>query len=219
MSRARTYIPAAILALGCVLTLSSRQQQSVALGHPLSTLPRELDGFVGKDITISDEEQRVAGMSSYVYRVFQRDSMTGFSVYVGYYPYQTQGKSIHSPKNCLPGAGWDFMETGRRVIATPSGNLEINRSVVHNGAARALVYYWYQGRGRVAANEYRVKWDLLRDAALHGRTEEALVRIVVPILAGSTADSSLSVADARATSVAGEMIREVSRVMPGWPST
>jgi hypothetical protein len=43
------------------------------------------------------------------------------------------------------------------------------------------VYYWYQGRGRVAASEYQVKWELLRDAALRARTEEAMVRIVVPL--------------------------------------
>ena len=44
-----------------------------------------------------------------------------------------------------------------------------------------MVYYWYQGRGRVAADEYQVKWQLLRDAALTRRSEEALFRIVVPL--------------------------------------
>jgi len=43
------------------------------------------------------------------------------------------------------------------------------------------VLYWYQGRGRVEPNEYWVKWHLLRDAVLRQRTEEALVRIVVPV--------------------------------------
>ena len=41
--------------------------------------------------------------------------------------------------------------------------------------------YWYEGRGRVEANEYAVKWDLLRDAALRRRTKETLVRVVVRV--------------------------------------
>jgi hypothetical protein len=33
----------------------------------------------------------------------------------------------------------------------------------------------------MAANEYAVKWHLLRDQALRGRSDEALVRIIVPV--------------------------------------
>ena len=59
--------------------------------------------------------------------------------------------------------------------------MPVNRYVLAQGGQRALVYYWYQGRGRVAASEYQVKWELLRDAAFKARTEEAMVRIVVPL--------------------------------------
>ncbi len=53
--------------------------------------------------------------------------------------------------------------------------------MLQRGRERALILYWYQGRGRVQADEYAVKWQLLRDSALRGRSEEALVRIVMPI--------------------------------------
>ena len=56
----------------------------------------------------------------------------------------------------------------------------MNQYVLKNGPATAVVFYWYQGRGRIVANEYAVKWNLLRDAAVAGHTEEALVRVVVP---------------------------------------
>jgi EpsI family protein len=52
--------------------------------------------------------------------------------------------------------------------------------MLQRGTLRAVVLYWYQGRGRVEANEYRVKWHLLWDAAVTQRSDEALVRIVVP---------------------------------------
>ena len=95
----------------------------------------------------------------------------------------------------------------------------MNRVLLANKTVRAMVYYWYQGRGRIASSEYGVKWDLLRDAALYGRTEEALVRIVVPVNdpvmgAGTIDDAAVREADAMAMRVAAELAPAVDRVMP-----
>ncbi|MFL5576834.1 MAG: exosortase C-terminal domain/associated protein EpsI [Gemmatimonadaceae bacterium] len=215
----RRYLPAALLALGCALVWGARGQQRVPPAAPLASLPTELLGYRAADLTIGDEERRVAGMSDYVMRVFRRDSADVFSVYVGYYDYQVQGKTIHSPRNCLPGAGWEALEGGARTVSAPvdggTAPFSINRYLLANGTSRALVYYWYQGRGRVEANEYRVKWNLLRDAALRGRTEEALVRIVVPLAPPTPADPRpVETADALAQATAARLISEVARVMP-----
>jgi len=207
----RRWLPAVVLAAGCVLVGAARRQERVPLARPLETLPATIAGHVGADQTIGADEQRVAGMTSYVLRVFRRDSIPRFSVYVGYYDYQTQGKTIHSPKNCLPGAGWEALQSSPVRIAAGGREVEVNRYLLANGQARALVYYWYQGRGRIASSEYRVKWELLRDAARRGRTEEALVRIVVPIGAdGEAAGDSL------ARAVAAELAPAVDEVLPSW---
>ena len=102
------------------------------------------------------------------------------------------------------------------------GATRVNHYVLKNGAATDVVYYWYQGRGRVVANEYRVKWNLLRDAALLGHTEEALVRIVIPVHAHGAgtssspeADRAFAAADSIGDRVAQQLIREVARVLPG----
>jgi EpsI family protein len=92
--------------------------------------------------------------------------------------------------------------------------------VLKKGAATAVVYYWYQGRGRVVADEYAVKWNLLRDAALAGHTEEALVRVVVPVRASrattDTAAAARSLADANSlgAAISARLTREVARVLP-----
>ena len=72
----------------------------------------------------------------------------------------------------------------------------------------------------MVASEYRVKWNLLRDATLLGHTEEALVRVIVPVadrgaasLAAKTDASDR--ADALADSVAGRLLIEVARALPG----
>lgn len=208
------WAPAGMLSLGCLVLLSVNRQYVTPLARPLAEIPRTIIGREAIDRTISDAEQRVAGMSSYMLRwyVMPGDSLADFSAYVGYYEQQSQGKTIHSPKNCLPGAGWEALEAGERTVATPAGEVQVNRYLMGNSGERALVYYWYQGRGRVASNEYRVKLDLLRDSALRGRSEEALVRIVVPI----NSQTTIARADSLATAAAGELVPAVFEVLPSY---
>ena len=219
--RVRLLLPATVMAIGIILTISTTRQTPVELDVPLKTLPLNLAGFYGTDRPVTEEEQRVAGMSDYVFRIFARDTTALFSVYVGYYESQVTGRTIHSPRNCLPGAGWQQVESGRKSLTLDGQTVTVNRYLLANGPSQAVVYYWYQGRGRVAWSEYRVKWDLLRDAAKHGRTEEALVRIMVPLTeatAGSAAELADRVkrADDVATRVAHELLPQVARVLPRW---
>ena len=176
------WAPAVVLFVGVVLSFWVREPRSVDLRQPLDQLPRSLGGSASREIALSPEELAANGASSYLYRAYESGAGNeAFSLYVGYYASQRQGKTIHSPKNCLPGSGWEPLEA--KIVTLPAGGTEVpvNRYILANGGSRAVVYYWYQGRGRVAADEYQVKWQLLRDAALTRRSEEALFRIVVPL--------------------------------------
>lgn len=185
----RRWLLAAVLSAGALFTVGIDRQRSLPLRAPLaSVLPTELASVAGRDVTLPEKERRVAGVTEYVLRNYlATDGVapgglpSGVSVYVGYYDRQTQGKTIHSPKNCLPGGGWEPLTSTRETITTASGPITVNRYLLQNDKQQALVLYWYQGRGRIEANEYVVKWNLLRDAALRGRTEEALVRVLVPV--------------------------------------
>jgi EpsI family protein len=210
----RAYTPAAVLLLGCALVFhGTRDQVAVPLAGSLSTVLDSVPGYRIQDQHVSDEERRVAGMTDYVARMYWRpDSTVAFTTYVGYYDRQTQGKSMHSPKNCLPGAGWEILRGGTTTVAAADGPHVVNRYLLKNGAAQAVVYYWYQGRGRVVASEYAVKWDLLRDAALAGHTEEALVRIIIPV---DASDSTQAGADRLGQEIAPRLMDEVRSVLPG----
>jgi EpsI family protein len=207
----QAYLPSVILGAGCLLVAVGRSnQEAVPLRAPLSQLPALFEDYRGRDESITTEERRVAGMSAYVLRSYARDSTTAFTVYVGYYDRQAQGKTIHSPKNCLPGAGWEAVSASEQTLATALGPVRVNRYLLVNKQQRALVYYWYQGRGRVEANEYRVKLQLLRDSALRGRSDEALVRVVVPLrTAGDDAG-----AEALGAAVSSELIPRLAEVLP-----
>jgi len=206
------WAPAAMLLVGVLLTAGHATARPRPLREPLATsLPNAIGDYQGSDLTISAAERRVAGMSDYLMRSYERpgsDGADAFSLYVGYYESQTQGKTIHSPKNCLPGAGWEALTSREAQIATVLGTITVNRYLLQQGERRALVLYWYQGRGRIAANEYAVKWHLLRDSALRGRSDEALVRVIVPV------DGSEENAFRLASRVATEAVVGVANALP-----
>lgn len=215
MTTLRVWTPAALLAVGALLTVGVDQQRTMPLRVALDeAMPAYVEGFNSTDIEISAEEQRVAGMTSYVMRIFSADASdtdllaAAFSVYVGYYDQQMQGRTIHSPKNCLPGSGWDALIAQPAQIATANGTVHVNRYLLQRNKEKALVLYWYQGRGRIESNEYAVKWDLLRDAALLRRSDEALVRILVPVV--TTEEAALDLAER----VAQRIIPAVDAALP-----
>ena len=218
------FAPAAALGAGVLLISGLREQLRVPPVAPMKSIRIDAPGYpTQKDVVVQAEERRVAGMDDYVMRTFEKSPTDGFSVYVGYYTYQVQGKTIHSPKNCLPGAGWEQIDWRVLPVVAGGKTYPVNRYLLGNEGQQALVYYWYQGRGRAEASEYVVKWNLLVDAAVHRRTEEALVRIVVPIdLRGVRPDSPelkqrYARADSLATGVARQLGPQVDRVLPAPP--
>lgn len=205
------WIPGGLLASGFLLnsTLISRRSGPVELVSPIEAVATSALGAKGQDLTISDDERRAAGMTSYVMRQYEPANVLPFSIYVGYYDEQRQGKSIHSPKNCLPGAGWEPVDSRPMTITTAAGPVVVNRYQLVRSDSTAMVYYWYQGRGRVAHDEFRVKYELLRDAARYGRTEEALVRIVVRV-----GKDDVTAADRIAQDVGAQLVIQVDKVLP-----
>ena len=104
-----------------------------------------------------------------------------------YFASQRSGDTIHSPKNCLPGAGWQPLDSGRSEIALSGGrSLTAARYVVARGNERQLVLYWFQSHGKTTASEYSAKFQLVTDAIRLNRTDGALVRVVTPVLLGET---------------------------------
>ncbi len=104
------------------------------------------------------------------------------NLFIAAFRSQRNGKTPHSPKNCLPGSGWTQVDSGELPIDVGTAQpIVVNRYEVQHGDARDLVLYWYQSRDRVVANEFTAKFWVIADAIRMNRTDTALVRVIVPI--------------------------------------
>jgi|SRR5580700_11211546 EpsI family protein len=110
-------------------------------------------------------------------------SRAAAGLFVAYFKTQRTGQSPHSPKNCLPGSGWEPEATGILDVAVAGQPepIRINRFVVSHGDEKSVVLYWYQSQRRVIASEFSAKFWLVMDSIRYHRSDTALVRVTVPV--------------------------------------
>jgi len=184
--RTRLVFVLVVLAAAAIAVARADRAESVPLRAPFTQFPMELGDWRGLQLPPFDSKVlAVLGLDDYVSRYYTRPDRAEANLYVGYWKSQRQGDTMHSPQNCLPGAGWEFVAESlasfpdpRDVAAPP---VTVRRFVIQKGIEKQLVLYWYQSRGRVVASEYWSKFYLVLDAARYNRTDAALVRVVVPI--------------------------------------
>jgi len=174
----------------------------------LAALPYEIDGWRGIDgQPLASDVVSVLGVDDYVHRTYVSASGVPANLYAGYYHSQRQGDTIHSPQNCLPGAGWQPVSSATIALRSHRGDVTVNQYVIQKGLDQQVVLYWYQGRGRVIANEYKNKALLMWDAATLHRTNGGLVRVIVPIAQGIDARQE-------ASAFAAALLTHLERLMP-----
>ena len=169
--------------------------------RPLSELPSTIDARNATDIPLDAETLAILGDGFYLNRVYAAPpaqtvpSSPGdrveIGLYIAYLPTQRTGQSIHSPQNCLPGAGWTIASSQvTRFTGDDGKQYGVNDNLIVNGTTADEVLYWYQLHGRSIASDYRAKIDTLADSIRYGRTDEALVRIITPVVPGESRDAA-----------------------------
>ena len=163
------------------LAARSNTPEVLPARQPLSALPLSLDQWQGRNLPrFTEDIERVLGADEYLNRFYVTSAGSEVNLYAGYYYSQRAGDAIHSPLNCLPGAGWLPVVQDQATIAVPgrAEPITVNQFVIQKGLDRQLVLYWYQSHGRVIANEYWSKFYLVYDAARLNRSDAAMVRVI-----------------------------------------
>jgi EpsI family protein len=206
LARAMT-LAAVFVCAGAIVQVAGRRDAAVVRSS-LAELPRTIDSWRGTDAEpFADDVVATLGVDDYVNRRYERAGLP-ISVYIGYYANQRSGDAIHSPRNCLPGTGWQPVGSGAAHIRAGGETVTVARYEIAKGLDRQVVLYWYQGRGRVVAGEYANKAWLMLDAARSGRSSGGLVRLIAPVVTSS--DQAL----AEASAFAAALLPHLSGYLP-----
>jgi EpsI family protein len=180
---------------------------------PLSEFPTKIGPYASlADYPLDKDSLDILKLTDYINRAYWAPGLGqhALGLYIAYFKSQRTGAAIHSPKNCLPGAGWNPVNARIYQLPLDDGHkVPINLYYLRKGLDEEVVLYWYQSHGRVIASEYWGKFYLVYDALRLNRTDAALVRITLPVENGDE-----STAQARALAFAKTITTNIDSVIP-----
>jgi EpsI family protein len=157
--------------------------EEVPLRQSLVTFPTVVGEWEGRQaLLLEGDTLQVLRASDYLVRRYSDGTGRNLWLYVGYWQSQRKGAQPHSPKNCLPGSGWEPLEAARMIIPLAGGrSLPVNRFVIQKGQDQQVVLYWYQAQGRPVSGEIEAKLEMVRSALFRNRTDGAIIRVTSPV--------------------------------------
>jgi EpsI family protein len=186
----RAVVVAVCLVIGSAAIARASKSEPTLPRQSFSTFPMQLGSWQGQSADRFDQRVlTVLGVDEYINRIYSAPGHQPVGVYIGFYQSQREGDTMHSPLNCLPGAGWEPVARSQVPLTVKTSTdpgaltttIAVNRIVIEKGLDRQLVLYWYQSHGRVVASEYWGKVFTVLDAIRLNRTDAAMVRIISPI--------------------------------------
>jgi EpsI family protein len=177
--RIRVGLSLLCLMASALVLKTSTQGEAVPLRRTLDQFPTTLGPWRGQEAALLEVEAlNILKVSDYLMRRYVDASGRATWLYVGYWQTQRKGAQVHSPKNCLPGSGWEPLEASSLAISLPGGRpLPVNRFVIQKGGEREVVLYWYRAQGQDVAGEVSAKISMVTSAITRHRTDGALVRV------------------------------------------
>ncbi|HEY3886404.1 MAG TPA: EpsI family protein, partial [Vicinamibacterales bacterium] len=182
MNRRLLIVAVVLLSAGVAIGRASKHE-TVPLRADFSTFPLQIGSWIGQPAPpFSDEVMKQLAVDDYINRSYVSSTRPLLGLYIGYYRSQRQGDTMHSPLNCLPGAGWQpVSRTYATIDVAPGRTITVNDLVIQKDLDRQVVMYWYQSHGRVVASEYLGRAYMALDAVQLNRTDGAMVRVIVPV--------------------------------------
>lgn len=209
----RFILAAALIASAAIFLHAHSSQEVFPPRLTLQSFPAQLGDWEGTDVALDKDVLNVLGPGEFLLRVYQNREQTQpyVDIFIAYFASQRTGDTIHSPKNCLPGAGWSPVENSRVTLSLPGhAPFPANRYVIAKGDSRNIVLYWYWAHDRGVASEYWAKYYLVADSIRSNRSDGALVRLSSQMYPGETSDA----AERRLMPLASRMVPILDNYIP-----
>ena len=181
------------LLIGALLVLHLRSSgEAVPIRKGLGSFPSAVGQWRAREGVILDQDTLdVLRPKDYLLRRDQEPGGRSVFLFIAYWDSQRKGAQVHSPKNCLPGAGWEPLESSMVTISLPQplATITVNKYLIQKDRDQQVVFYWYQSQGRAIAGEFDARVELIKNSIRRHRTDGALVRVMSPVY-GSVQETS-----------------------------
>jgi len=166
------------------LTGFASQSERISPNKSFADFPLEIDQWKGSKGELDQDVYNILGVEDYILANYKRNSDEWVNLYVGFYQSQKEGDIIHSPKNCMPGAGWKITDSSIETIhlGDKEKGSKVLKLLLQKGVQKQVVLYWFQSRGRIISSEDMQKIWLGIDSITKHRTDGSFVRLISPVV-------------------------------------
>lgn len=165
--------PMMVLLIAWVLPAWMDHQRMRTDVHPPDfDIPRAIGEWTSNDLTIEPEVAAMLAADKMVYRNYSHPDGRSIEVFWIGYGHQQEGKTMHSPRNCLPAAGWDIRH--KAVVGIAPG-IQGRYLLLSYGAYRMETVYWFQAGDETLWDEFDNKWKTLWNSFRYGRSDGAMI--------------------------------------------
>ena len=174
--------------------MTMSQKQPTEPSAPVSLyMPHNINGWEGEPEVLSDYLLNELKLTDYVLTNYRdKENASQVNLYIAYYADQKIGSTIHSPATCLPGGGWQTLNSNTTTVSVNRKGVEfplpITKMIVTKGDQKIIIYYWYYERGRLLTSQLSAKWYLFTDSLMKKRSDGALIRLSTTVSALETED-------------------------------
>jgi EpsI family protein len=181
------------LLIGALLVLHLRSPgEAVPIRKSLDSFPSAVGAWQAREgVLLEPDILNVLKAKEYLLRRDQDPSGRSVWLFIAYWDTLRKGVTPHSPRNCLPGSGWEPLEASMVTIPLPQpfAPIMVNRYLIQKDRDQQVVLYWYQSQGRAIAGEMAARVQLVKNSIARHRTDGAIVRVSSPVY-GSVQDTS-----------------------------
>lgn len=158
-------------------------QASIDRPADFERIPLETENYIGLEKRFADYAYDILKADTTTLRMYTNRS-TGeiYWLFIAYFESQKYGSQIHSPIHCVPGGGYRIISIEPFSLTLDDGRqLSVRRLLIESHRRREVMFYWFETRGGVIANEYSLKLDLMKNSVFLMPTDAAICRVNIPL--------------------------------------
>jgi len=175
----RFYILFILLGMSA-LYVYTRSEAAVPVNKALSLFPQKVaDWTMTGQARFDERVLAVLLPTDYLSRSYIDSGGNKLSLYIGFHDGGPNSGPIHSPKQCLPGSGWNYLNNEVKQVDLDGDTIPYVSAIYQKDTEKQLFLYWFQVRDQMLTNEYALKLAMLKNSLFSNRRDSSFIRLSV----------------------------------------